>query len=325
MSPEQCLGNEVTAASDQYSLGILAYEMLTGSVPFTGSMLAIQLAHTERKPAAPHTVSRDVPQHVSDIVMRMIAKDPKDRWPTLAEAADALLEDLGATDSQMRRELSMLVASLPDIAGRPSLPPTPQSPTPRSVERTDITRPVIAAPRVQEGETAQIPATPSRATPMMPHTPTGSASPKHRLLTVAAIGAVSVAIVAMIAVSGNSAAKAAAAARDTTTAAERENVLGANGKIAPDLEATDSAIFRIGVMPMSSQLLLGDSVQLLPTVYGRGGDALPKKVRWSSGDTSLALVSSDGWVHAIKRTGTTPVYIYAEVGKKTGSASITVK
>jgi uncharacterized protein YjdB len=82
-------------------------------------------------------------------------------------------------------------------------------------------------------------------------------------------------------------------------------------------------------MPTLAELRLGDSVRLHPTVFGRGGDALPKKVRWTSGDSSLAIVNSDGWVHAIKRTGKTPVYIYAEVGTgaaaKTGGASITVK
>ncbi len=56
MSPEQCTGEEVTAASDQYSLGIMAYELLTGQVPFTGSMLTIQLGHVERTPTPPHSV-----------------------------------------------------------------------------------------------------------------------------------------------------------------------------------------------------------------------------------------------------------------------------
>jgi hypothetical protein len=124
---------------------------------------------------------------------------------------------------------------------------------------------------------------------------------------------------------GSTANAASASPRDTTTAAERENVLGASGTVTPDLEATDSVIFRIGVMPVNVELRLGDSVQLHPTVFGRGGDALSRQVRWSSGDSSVALVSSDGWVHAVKRSGKTPVFIYAEVGKKTGGSSITVK
>ncbi|HEX6106731.1 MAG TPA: serine/threonine-protein kinase, partial [Gemmatimonadales bacterium] len=53
MSPEQCRGGEVSGASDQYALGAVAYEMLTGSPPFSGSTYTVLQAHVERPPVPP--------------------------------------------------------------------------------------------------------------------------------------------------------------------------------------------------------------------------------------------------------------------------------
>ncbi|MBA3257915.1 MAG: protein kinase, partial [Gemmatimonadales bacterium] len=50
MSPEQCAGAEVSGASDQYALGAVAYEMLAGAPPFSGSTLTVMQAHVERPP-----------------------------------------------------------------------------------------------------------------------------------------------------------------------------------------------------------------------------------------------------------------------------------
>ena len=50
MSPEQCSGGEVSGASDQYALGAVAYEMITGAPPFAGSTLTVMQAHVERAP-----------------------------------------------------------------------------------------------------------------------------------------------------------------------------------------------------------------------------------------------------------------------------------
>ena len=326
MSPEQCLGHEITAASDQYSLGILAYEMFTGVVPFTGSMLTIQLGHVEKIPPAPNTINPDIPQASSDVVMRMIAKDPKDRWPTLADAAEAMLEGLGATDSQMRRELAVLVASLPDDEARPSLPATPRSPTPATLPASDFTQPVVAAARVVDAATELMPLTPARPTPAMSRRTIGVPRVKQRMLVLLGMAAVSIVIVAVIALSGGKNTPTAAAPRDTTTQAERNNVLGAGGS-APggNLEMTDTVITRVGVNPITKELRVGDSVQIVATIYGAGGDALQHKVRWSSSDSALVIVSGAGWIHAMRKSGTSPVFITASAGKKDGVAAITVK
>jgi eukaryotic-like serine/threonine-protein kinase len=90
ISPEQCYARPVTAASDQYSLGVVAYEMLTGRVPFEGAPFTVMQAHTE-KPVPPIRQLRpDCPSELEAALMRMLAKDPGERWPSIQHALAAL-------------------------------------------------------------------------------------------------------------------------------------------------------------------------------------------------------------------------------------------
>jgi len=83
MSPEQCETRDVTGASDQYSLGVVAYEMLTGRLPFLGeSTMAVMYAHfNERRVRWPSCARLSA--HLSAGVMRMLEKDPARRWPSM--------------------------------------------------------------------------------------------------------------------------------------------------------------------------------------------------------------------------------------------------
>src|SRR5437867_1265645 len=84
MSPEQCETREVTGASDQYSLGIVAYEMLTGRLPFQAeSTMAVMYAHFNERPRPVTERRPDCPANLAAAVMRMLAKDPAGRWPSM--------------------------------------------------------------------------------------------------------------------------------------------------------------------------------------------------------------------------------------------------
>ncbi len=86
MAPEQIQGNPCLA-SDQYALGIVAYEWLSGDRPFQGSQIEIGSQHMLAQP--PNLVGK-VPSNVEQVVMRALTKDPKKRFPSIQDFADAL-------------------------------------------------------------------------------------------------------------------------------------------------------------------------------------------------------------------------------------------
>jgi serine/threonine-protein kinase len=106
MSPEQCMAQDVTGASDQYSLGVVAYEMITGRPPFSGgSMMAIMYGHFNDPPGDIMALRPDCPPELRDAVMRMLEKDPAKRWPSLEDAVESIGKPPAKTDDVMRTQL----------------------------------------------------------------------------------------------------------------------------------------------------------------------------------------------------------------------------
>ncbi|HET7043187.1 MAG TPA: serine/threonine-protein kinase, partial [Gemmatimonadales bacterium] len=92
MSPEQCDGRPVTAAADQYSLGAVAYELLTGKTPFgADTAMGLMYAQTHHTPTPVRDIRATIPPPLAEAVERMMAKDPADRWPSL----DAMVRRAG--------------------------------------------------------------------------------------------------------------------------------------------------------------------------------------------------------------------------------------
>src|SRR5205807_3778940 len=92
LSPEQARGSPVAQTSDLYSVGVVLYELLTGQVPFTGDTpLEIAMKHLSEVPKPPSELRPEVPHDLDLVVLRALAKDPADRYPT-AEQMDADLE-----------------------------------------------------------------------------------------------------------------------------------------------------------------------------------------------------------------------------------------
>ena len=91
MSPEQVQSMELTRASDQYSLGAVMYEMLTGFRPFRASSLAKLLNQIVFATAPPiHTLRADVPEALEEVVARSMSKDPETRFASCGEFAAEL-------------------------------------------------------------------------------------------------------------------------------------------------------------------------------------------------------------------------------------------
>ncbi len=87
MSPEQVAGwDEIDHRSDIYSLGVMAYRMLTGKLPFDGaSPREILEKHIKEKPVPIRRVNTSVPKNFADAIMRCLEKDPWDRFSTTME------------------------------------------------------------------------------------------------------------------------------------------------------------------------------------------------------------------------------------------------
>ena len=86
LSPEQARGERVDARSDLYSTGCLLYELLTGRPPFLGdSPVAIAYQHVRENPIPPSRIDPEVPAWADAIVLRAMAKDPRERYQSAAE------------------------------------------------------------------------------------------------------------------------------------------------------------------------------------------------------------------------------------------------
>ena len=91
VAPETAEGKGTDARSDLYSLGIVFYEMLTGKKPFVGDTpFATLKKHCTEQPTPPSVVSPEIPRELEEIVLRLMSKDPADRYPGAEELLIAL-------------------------------------------------------------------------------------------------------------------------------------------------------------------------------------------------------------------------------------------
>lgn len=88
MSPEQCRGEKLSARSDIYSLGVIAYQMLGGKTPFGGDYKAVMKAHEDDEP--PALEAKKVPKKVKKIIRAALSKNPAERPPTAESFAGEL-------------------------------------------------------------------------------------------------------------------------------------------------------------------------------------------------------------------------------------------
>ena len=114
MSPEQCATEEVTGATDQYSLGVVAYEMLSGRLPFqSSSSMSVMYAHFNEQPQDVTRLRRECPPNLASAVMRMLEKKPEERWPTLDDVVAVCGRPSLRRDDPIRSEMMTLAKAGP--------------------------------------------------------------------------------------------------------------------------------------------------------------------------------------------------------------------
>ncbi len=308
MSPEQGMGvKEISTASDQYSLGIVTFEMLAGKVPFEAdSMMGIMWHHFNSPPPVLLERRSDCPPALADAVTRMLAKDPRARFASM-EQAIAMIGD-PPWDDPIRDHIRRLSCGSSDglVAAQFH---TPASPVPAGARGPLGAPPSAASPVSPDAPT--LPAVPFPAPPPSGH-PTPDASTPRRSRLPLLLGAPTVA--AAIVVGGWLVLTQRGAPPDTAAPPAQSPVA---------VPQPPAHVARIMMTPSSTtSITVGGTVQLHAVPLESGGGALGgQPVAWRSDDPTVARVTGDGTVTGIAAGRAT---IVATIAGARGGATVTV-
>src|SRR5579863_3079467 len=112
ISPEQVQNRPVSNRTDLYTLGVILYEMFTGVTPFQGDGVDIMLQHISKEPTNPQLVNSTLSPELAAFLLKSIAKNPRDRFPSAAAMIVALAE---ALHLPVPSELQEAISSTPVI------------------------------------------------------------------------------------------------------------------------------------------------------------------------------------------------------------------
>ena len=259
MSPEQATASPITGASDQYSLGIVAYQMLSGHLPFNGETMVSLLYQHCHEPPPPFLAERpDCPPELHAAVLKMLAKDPKDRFANLEAAVECIGRVSLSFDDPVRTQLVDL-AMRGGNRGILESVKTPRSPIPTRAKPTN-----------RGGATERELAGATRAAP---------AVKKARWPLIAGL----VATAAIAAWLGIARPWAPADAANSTGTLSGPSTL---------------AVGSLVVTPSVGDLVVNGTLQLQIAARDENGQPVSAAVVWTSADPAIASVSATGLVEA---------------------------
>jgi serine/threonine protein kinase len=112
MSPEQFSGEKVDARSDIYSLGVLMFELVTGTLPFTAdTAVAMGILHMQETPPPPRMVEPSVPPWLNRVILKCLEKRREDRYPTAGDLAAELNRPHGRPQYRRLRSGDLIIDS----------------------------------------------------------------------------------------------------------------------------------------------------------------------------------------------------------------------
>ena len=274
MSPEQCKGNPVTGAADQYSLGVVAYEMLTGKPPFASPTMVNMIydhCHTLPPPLAGRR--EDAPPELTAAVMRMLEKDPDMRFPSIEDAV-AAVGVASETQDAVRTRLLTLVQSTATAKLLDKFR-TPGSPVPHAR---------AGSPAPPSQVVAAGPPTPSTPAPhLTTPAPDPGAPARGKLAPWAWAVPAAAGVVAGIFVLGRRASDPPSEAAAVT----------------PSVTVTAPAVARLDVTPVSLALVVGSEAPLSAVPRDDSGAPVAMAVTWETLDPGIAAVSAGGVVRGV--------------------------
>jgi uncharacterized protein YjdB len=310
MSPEQCVGGEITGASDQYSLGIVAYQMLSGCLPFDAdTVMSTMWAHVNEPPAPILDVRPDCPPTMATAIMRMLAKDPALRWPTVADAVSVIGTAAPDAGEKARVEMQALamgtLAETRTTSGGAKRPAGRGGPATARVDRPEEPVALVTvqppAGKITVGETLKLNGLTKAAN--------GAPLSRRRVAWMSSAPTVA-------AVSSDGIVTGVSEGTATITAACERAVDVATIRVTP------VPIAAVKVRPGRGALKVTESLQLeVELADAQGVEVAPRPVRWASSDPSVVSVSRDGLVQGISPGS---VLIAATLDGKRGVAQITV-
>ncbi len=119
MAPEQAEGKPVDQRTDIYALGLLLYEVFTGQPTFTAETpIALALKQLQEAAQPPSKVESEIPSHLDDVILRCLAKDPRERFKSVSELKASLRQEPGPK----KEKIPLAQESTPQVSLSAPLP-----------------------------------------------------------------------------------------------------------------------------------------------------------------------------------------------------------
>ncbi len=173
MAPEQFLGGKVTAATDVYSIGVIAYEILAGRRPFVGNNAQVMQKVLNEVPENPSMLNLALSPSVDRLLQRALAKKPKDRFQSTEEFVQELREVMHGTPRVDTGAAKVTAHEAAASAAKPAKSAGPGGAGIAVLQAAAMLNPGSATPR----PVSSTPAVPEARTPSIPVPPAGESSP----------------------------------------------------------------------------------------------------------------------------------------------------